>query len=141
VVGDGEIVAAGPVTEGASEPTLADAAWPGDQKIMASPDPIAGSELEEEATIEAADGTVVDVLDAGGVTELGGSRPGLEPLLLAQGLLLLEEQGQPLGMFEASRFGVAFKILEALGHAVKAEAVQQIEGGMSEHGGSVLQWK
>jgi len=44
-------------------------------------------------------------------------------------------------MFEAARLGLLFEILEALGHAVKAEAVQQIEGGMSEHGGSVLQWK
>jgi|SRR6476619_6470735 len=46
---------------------------------------------------------------------------------------MLEEQGQPLGMFEASRFGLIFEILEALGHAVKAKAVQEIEGGMSEH--------
>jgi hypothetical protein len=47
---------------------------------------------------------------------------------------MFEKQGQPLGMFEASRFGLISEILEALGHAVEAEAVQEIEGGMSEHG-------
>ena len=39
-------------------------------------------------------------------------------------------------MFEAVRLGLCVEILEALGHAVEAEAVQQVEGGMGEHGGS-----
>jgi hypothetical protein len=50
---------------------------------MASPDPVASGELEEETAIEAADGAVVDILDAGGMAKLGGSCPGFEPLLLA----------------------------------------------------------
>jgi hypothetical protein len=42
VIGDGEVVAAGPMPNGAGEPTLADAAGSRDQKIVASPDPVAG---------------------------------------------------------------------------------------------------
>ena len=83
MIGDGEVVAASPMSKGTGKPTLADTAWSRDQKIVVRSDPIAGSKLEEEGTVEAADGTVVNVLDAGVVAQLGGFCPGLEPLLLA----------------------------------------------------------
>src|SRR5260370_367625 len=42
MVGNGEVVPASLVAEGASKPTLADAAWPSDEEIMPRPDPVAG---------------------------------------------------------------------------------------------------
>ena len=38
-------------------------------------------------------------------------------------------------MLEGLGLGLGFEILEALGHAVKAEGGEQVEGGMGEHGG------
>src|SRR6476469_562454 len=40
-----EVVSASLVAEGASEPALADAAWPGNEEIMSCPDPVASGEF------------------------------------------------------------------------------------------------
>src|SRR5258708_5961436 len=40
-----EVVPTSLVAEGASEPALADAAWPGDEEIMPCPDPVASGEF------------------------------------------------------------------------------------------------
>src|SRR6266849_3673530 len=40
-----EVVPTSLVAEGASEPALADAAWPGDEEIMPCPDPVADGEF------------------------------------------------------------------------------------------------
>ncbi len=50
------------------------------------------------------------------------------------------KQRQPLGVFQTGGFGLSTKFREALGHAMEAEGVEQIEGGMGEHV-IVLQWK
>ena len=78
-------------------------------------------------------GTVIDVLDAGGVAEMGGASAGLEALLLAQRFLMFEDDAEPLGMRQGARLGVRLQCLVALRHAVQAEAMQEIEGGMGEH--------
>jgi hypothetical protein len=48
---------------------------------------------------------------------------------------VLEQQGEPLGMFEGVRFGIGVELLEAFRHAVQAERVQLIERGMCQHHG------
>lgn len=73
---------------------------------------------------------VIDVLDAGGMTQLGGSSSAFEPLLLTQRFLVFQEQSQPFGVFEAARFGLGIEVLEAFGHTVETEAMQQVEGRM-----------
>jgi hypothetical protein len=40
-----EVVPTSLVAEGASEPALADAAWPGDEEIVPCPDPVASGEF------------------------------------------------------------------------------------------------
>ena len=62
-----------------------------------------------------------------------GAGAGLEALLAAQGRLVLEQQAEPLGVIEGARLGVGVERLVALGHAVQAERVQEIEGRMGEH--------
>ena len=42
-----EVVSASLVAEGASEPALADAAWPGNEEIMSCPDPVASGSSDE----------------------------------------------------------------------------------------------
>ena len=67
---DGEVFPARLVAEGAGEPTLAQAARPGDEQIAALGDPVAGGELEEQRAVEPAGTLIVDVFDAGRVTQL-----------------------------------------------------------------------
>jgi hypothetical protein len=38
-------------------------------------------------------------------------------------------------MFEAARFRLGIEVLEAFGHTVETEAMQQVEGGMGQHAG------
>ena len=76
---------------------------------------------------------IVDVLDAGGMAQLGDPGARLELLLPAQGQLVFEQQAEPFGMFKAGRLGLVFQFLESFGQAVKAECVQMVERGMSEH--------
>ena len=141
VIGDGEILPAGFLTERAGEPALSDAAGAGDQEIVALTDPVAAGELEEQRAIETTDGAVVDVIDAGGMAQPGGAGAGLEALLPAQRHFLFDDEREPFGMAEAGGLWVGGEILEALGHAVEAEVTQVIEGRMGEHAGCLLQWK
>ena len=83
---------------------------------------------------------VIDVLDAGAMTQAGRAGAGLEALLAPQGRLVLEQQAQPLGVIERTRLGVGGDLLVALGHAVQAERVEEIKGRMGEHEG-LRQWK
>ena len=69
------------------------------------------------------------------MAQLGGAGAAFEPLLPAQRRLVFEQQSEPFGVLEAARLGLGFEVLEAFGHAVKAEAWQQVEGGMGEHAG------
>jgi hypothetical protein len=112
------------VSQGASEPAFADAARPGDDEIAAGADPFAGGELAEESTIEAAGGTIVDILDAGGLAKARDSCARLEAFLASQRGLVFEQQGEPLRVFEGARFGIVIEFLEALCHAMQAERMQ-----------------
>lgn len=131
MIGDGQIIAAGLLSEGTGEPAPADAAGAGEQQVMAGAEPVVAGELEEQGAVEAAGGAVVDIFDAGGLAQLGGAGAAFELLLPAQVRLLLQEQGQPLGVIEAAALGLGGQLLEAAGHAVEAEGVQQIERGMT----------
>ena len=51
------------------------ATGPGDQQVAALGDPVAGGELEEQRAVEPARTLIVDVLDAGRMTQL--SDPGV----------------------------------------------------------------
>ena len=82
MVDDGEIVAAGFVAERAGKVALADATWPGDQKIAPITDPVIGRQLLKEPAIETAGGSVVDIFDGRRLSQLGGAKAAFEPLLL-----------------------------------------------------------
>jgi hypothetical protein len=43
-------------------------------------------------------------------------------------------------MGQAGGLVVGGKLAEGLGHALEAKAVQLVEGGMGQHGCSLLQW-
>ena len=83
MIDDGEIVPAGFVAERAGQVALADAARTGDQKIAPIADLIIGRQLLKEAAIESAGGSIVDVLDAGCLSQLGGPKAAFEAFLLS----------------------------------------------------------
>ena len=57
------IVAAGLLSEGASQPTLADTGRPFDDQVLRLVDPAPGDQRLKQCAVEAARGSVVDVLD------------------------------------------------------------------------------
>src|SRR5271156_3586840 len=80
---DGEVFSARLVAKGAGEPTLAQAARPGDEQTAALGDPVAGGELEEQRAVKPAVTLIVDVFDGGRVTQLGDPGARFELLLSA----------------------------------------------------------
>jgi len=132
-VENGDVFSARLVAERAGEPTLAQPAGAGYEQIAALGDPVAGGELEEQGAIEPARALIVDVLDAGGMTQASDPGAGLEPLLSAQRQLVFEQQTEPFRVIEAAHFGFVFEFLESLGHAGETEGVQLFDCGVSEH--------
>src|SRR5271166_4010643 len=133
-VEDGHVFSTRLVAERASEPTLAQAARPGQEQIAALGDPVASGELEEERAVEPARDLIVDVLDAGWMTQARDPGARFELLLSAQRQLVFEQQTEPVGMIEAADFGFVLEFLEPFGQAVKTEGVQLVERRVSEHG-------
>ena len=128
----GAVVAAGLVAEGAGKPTFADAGRPAQDQIVVRVDPFAADELVEQRAVEAARGTVIDVLDDGLLAQPGIAQPGGEPLVAAMGDLAIEEQAKPFGVGQARAFAGGFEFGEGLGHAGKPELGELIEGRMGE---------
>jgi hypothetical protein len=78
------VVAAGRVAEGTGKPTFADAGWPAQDQMVVRIDPLAPDELVEQCAIEAARGTVIDVLDDGVVAQPGVAQSGGQALVAAE---------------------------------------------------------
>ena len=57
-----------------------------------------------------------------------------EPLVASQRRFTFEQQRKPFGVAEACGVAAGFDVGEGLGHAVKAECVELIEGRMGEQG-------
>ena len=88
------------MTEGTGQPALADAGGPAQDQIVVRVDPLAISEPLKERAVEAAGGSVIDVLDAGRLAQSGVSQSGGQPLVAAMGDLAVEQQPQPVGVAE-----------------------------------------
>jgi hypothetical protein len=83
--------------------------------------------VEEKRPIEAAWLAEVDILGRGGLPEPGGSCACLEPLLLTQRDLLVDQQTEPFRVLEGMAFGIGREIAEPLCHAVEAKLAQAIQ--------------
>ena len=141
VIGDGEVLPAGPLAQGAGEPGLADPAGAGDQHVVVTTDVIAACKRHHERAVETALGAEVDVFNAGLLAQAGGSGAGLVAFLAAQGSLAVEQQAEPFLMGEAAVLGVLGHLGKGARHAGEAEGGQHLVGGMGEHDGDPVQWK
>src|SRR4051794_3057432 len=75
LVQDRSVVAASLVAESTGKPSFADAGWPAQDQIVVCLDPLTLGEFVEQGAIEAAWGTVIDVLDNGIVAQSGIGLP------------------------------------------------------------------
>ena len=103
-------------------------------------DPIAAGQMQEQRPVETPWLAEVDILGRGGLPQLGGPRACLEPLLLAERDLLVDQQTEPFGVFEGAAFGIGREIAEPLCHAVKAQFAQAIQCWVVQQSRSP-QWK
>ena len=102
-------------------------------------DPVALEQHIEQATIEPARDTVIDVLGHGMVSQACMAQAQCQTSVIAVGGFMIEQQRQPFGMTKPSGFVVGRKIGKSLRHAGQAELPQHVESWMFEHSRS-LQW-
>jgi hypothetical protein len=96
--------------------------------------------MQEQRPVEATRLAEVDILGRSRLPQFGGACACLEPLLLAQCGLLVDQQTEPFGVFEGSGFGIGGEFSEPLGHAVEAKFAQAIQCWVVQQSRSP-QWK
>jgi hypothetical protein len=90
-------------------------------------DPVTAGQVQEQRSVEATRLAEVDILDRGRLAQFGGACACLEPLLLTQRDLLIDQQTEPFGVFEGAAFRIGRQIAEPLCHAVEAKFAQAIQ--------------
>ena len=80
-----------------------------------------------ERPIQAARGSIIDVLDERLLAEPGITKPCGEFLVVAAGHLPVEQEGQPFQIGERRRLGGDLSSAEGLGHAEQPELVELVE--------------
>src|SRR5207237_4840721 len=133
------VVAASLVTEGTGKPTFTDPGGPAQDQIIVRVDPLAIGELLEQSAVEAAWGSVIDVLDAGLLAQSGIAQPGGKPLVAAMGELAIEQEAEPVSMGERGGFVGSSEFGKRLGHAGQTKLAQLVEHWMGKHC-ILLQW-
>jgi len=107
VVEDACAIAAGLLAKRAGKPGLAHAARPGDEQVLALPDPFARGQLAEQIPVEPARGAVVDILDRrADMAQLRRPHSALVALGAAVRCLAVDQQADPLGMAERGGVGL-----------------------------------
>lgn len=135
MINDGAIVAAGLLANGAGEPTFPGPARADQGQIIVGVDPLTVGELLEQSSVEPARGAIVDVFDAGLLTEPGGAQPRRQPFVAPKGGFPIQQQGEPVVAVESIRFRRLSEFGEGFGHSVKAEGVELVERRMFEQVG------
>ena len=98
-----------------------------------SVDPLALDQLLEQGAVKPAWAAIIDVLDAGLLTQFGVSQTRREPLVLPPRYFAIEQKPKPFVMAETVGFTGGGDVDEGLGHAMQAEGMKLIEGRMFEH--------
>ncbi len=108
------------------------AAWANDGEIVVSVDPGAVRELLEQGAVETARTAVIHVFDRRLLAEPGGAQSRRQPLVPPPRDFAVEQKAEPFMMAKTVRLVGAGDFHEGLGHAVKAQGVELIEGRMFE---------
>jgi len=127
------------VSQGTGKPTFANPGGPAQDQIVVCFNPPAISELLEQRAIEAARGSVIDVLDGGLLAQSGVSQSRGQPLVTAMGQLTIEQEAEPVGMAEIGSFAGGLEFDKGLSHSRKPELAQLVECRMGQQESSP-QW-
>ena len=113
---------AGLVGERADEPRFPDSGRPGDEDVELLAQVLAGGERLHEAPVEAAAMTIVDVLNAGGLSESCGSEAVLQAPFGAFGGLLWEPEEERVRnvVVKLAREHCAYELYPRFGEPVEA---------------------
>lgn len=133
LIKDRAVVAAGLVAESTGKPTLSDAGRATKDQIVVRVDPLAVDELVEQGAVEAAWGSVIDVLDDSMMAQPGITQPGGKALVATIANFAIDEQAEPIGMAEGRSFAGGFEFDESLGHAGKPELGELVKHWMGQH--------
>ena len=134
----GVALAAGALAQGAGEPGLAGAGWPGDKEHRVLANPLAAGEVHNETAFEAALGAEVHVFDTGGEPKARELEEARQPTVFARGLLPVEEKGEAVLEAELREVGQPVLFLERLRHAEEAELLKELERLLLKHEKSLL---
>src|SRR5262249_48337222 len=107
----------------AGKPAFADTGRAAYDQIVVGIDPAAFGELVEQRAIEAARGTVIDILDGGLMAQPGVAQACAKPSVAAISDLVIEQQAEPFGKRRRHSFAGCFDLAESLRHA-DADAAQ-----------------
>ena len=136
---DGAVEPCGVMFEGAGEPCFAGAGLTDQDQIVVGLEAFALGVGEDIATVEAASGIEVDILDVG----LAEAQPGLSeavcemPVSPSSGLAV-EHEGEPFLAVELGVLSLFGHVASGLGHALEAEGVHPLEGRVWQHGMSFV---
>jgi hypothetical protein len=76
---------------------------------------------------------VVNVFQCGRLAELGVPQQALEPLVVAIGLLVLDEQSDEVGVREFGLSSAVETLLQSTGHAEEFQGVERGDGLFIKH--------
>ncbi len=110
------------VTDGARQVGLSAAARPGDQQVLAAPDPVALAELGDLSPLQVASVAVVHIVERRRHPEPGGPDQPLLAALPAALDLVIHQQRQPLGERKiVVGAGLLHLMLQRLGHRAQRQ--------------------
>src|SRR5262249_8873671 len=112
------------VTKRTGKPTFADPSGPAQDQIVVGIDPLAIGEFVKQRAVEAARGSVIDVLDGGLLAQSGITQSRGQPLVTAMRQLTIEQQAEPVGMAEIGSFAGGLEFGKGLSHSRKPELAQ-----------------
>ena len=121
--------------QGAGQPGFTHASRTVDDQVESVAQPLAATQLQDQALVQPARGTVVDVFEAGAVLEPGLAQAAAEALVVAFGQFAVDQQAE--AFHEAQAVDVrGFQLLgECLEHAGQAQGLELVQGRMGQHGG------
>jgi hypothetical protein len=114
LVMDGGVVAACGVGQGAGEASLADAGGAQDEDVEVLVDPLTLGKLKDQATVDAARGGEVEVLDGSWERQSRRPQSSLETVVVAADALAVDEQAEAILEGQVGVLGIVQLLFEGV---------------------------
>ena len=128
VVEGAESLPAGFVRQGTGQVRFADPGGTGNEAVSLMADPLARGQLVDGGAFEPARMAEVDVLEAGGLFEVGVSQAGGQGAVFLPDSLAFHQKGQSLVEAQVTAVGLLPLFLPGVGHAVELHGVEFFHG-------------